>query len=150
MLNINITITGDRKTITQLKQMSDSFKNWKPELQQIGDYLKEFYANEVFETEGAIIGSRWSPLSPNYEFQKRKKYPGRGILEATGDLRKGYKVKARKNTMELTNPTPYGVFHQQGRGVPKRVLLRLDESRKDDVVKIFKQGLVKKVRKAIV
>lgn len=149
MLNVTFTVTGDKKVIAQLKQVNEAFQNWKPELQQIGDYLKEFYANEVFETEGAIIGSRWRPLSPAYEFYKRIKYPGRGILEATGTLRKGYKVKAKKTSMELVNPTPYGTFHQSGRGVPKRILLKLDSPRKDDVVKIFKQGLVVKIRKAI-
>ena len=149
MLKVTVTISGEKRIIAQLKSVSDAFTNWKPELQSVGDFLKEFYTNDVFETEGSVIGRKWRPLSEQYEFQKRKLYPGRGILEATGTLRRGYEVDEKRNSMELTNKVPYGIYQQQGRGVHERVLVRMDSKRKKDVVKIFEKGIIKKVKTAL-
>ena len=118
---------------------------WKPELKKIGDFLKEFYSNPVFETEGGIFNSRWQPLSPNYELWKRKNFPGRGILERSGDMRKGFVARVDAHSVELFNNIFYAQFHQKGRGVPKRIMAQLDKPRQVAITKIFKQGVIKRL-----
>lgn len=55
-----------------------------------------FRKNEkrLFNTEGSSGGRKWPKLSPRYKKQKRKKFPGRKIMVATGRLRKGLTVKS--------------------------------------------------------
>jgi hypothetical protein len=61
-------------------------------------------------------------------------------------MRKGFVVKVDANSAELFNSLFYAQFHQKGRGVPKRVMAQLDKPRKDQVVKLFQQGIIKRIR----
>lgn len=149
MLNVRVEIKGDKKVIEQLKRVMGSFSDWRPELQAVGDYVKDFYQNPTFETEGGIFGERWTPLQPGYAMKKAVKYPGRGILEASGAMRRSYEVHAYANILQLINPVEYAVYHQEGRGVPERILIKVDEPRKAQIVDIFKKGVLIKLEKAI-
>jgi phage gpG-like protein len=149
MLNIRVEIKGDKKAVAQLKNIISAFSDWKPELEAVGDYLKNFYQNPVFETEGGIFNRRWQPLQPAYAIRKATKWPGRGILEASGRMRKSYETKVFSNMLSLINPTEYAAYHQEGRGVPERVLIEVDQTRKNEIVDIFKKGAIIKIQKAI-
>ena len=149
MLSINIEISGDKEVIRKLKKLDSGFNSWKPELNQVGDFLKEFYSGPVFETEGGVFNSRWRPLSPRYELWKRKNYPGRGILERSGDMRKGFTTKVTAHTIKLFNSIFYAQYHQKGRGVPKRILAQLDIPRQQAIIKIFQKGIIKRIKDII-
>lgn len=150
MLSVRLEIKGDKKAIAQLNKMLDTFKDWKPELQAVGDFLVSFYQNPVFETEGGIFGARWQPLTPAYANRKAIKYPGRGILEASGRMRRSYETHVFANLLELVNPTEYAILHQEGRGrLPERLLIRVDEPRKREIVEVFKKGAVLKIQRAL-
>ncbi len=149
MLKVDIKISGSKEAIVKLKQFEKTFTNWKIELRQIGNFLKKFYSGPVFETEGGIVGRRWKPLSPGYEAWKRKNFAGRGILQRSGEMRKSFVVNVKRDSMELVNKAFYAKYHQQGRGVPERVLISLDQPRKDDIIRIFKKGLKKKIALAL-
>lgn len=149
MINIRVEIKGDKRVIAQLKNIKEAFSDWKPELRAIGDYLKDFYQDPVFETEGGIFGARWQPLSNAYHLRKATVWPGRGILEASGRMRRSYQVKVFANLLELMNTTTYAVYHQEGRGVPERLLMRVDKGVEDKIVDIFKKGVLIKIQKAI-
>ncbi len=49
-----------------------------------------FRAHEtaLFATEGASGGSKWADLSEDYAEQKKRKFPGRKILQRTGRMRR--------------------------------------------------------------
>ena len=149
MLSVRIEVKGDKKVIAQLNKVVDSFKDWKPELKSVGEYLKKFYENPTFETEGGIFGARWQPLNPVYAMYKATRYPGRGILERTGDMRRGYILKVYSSLLELVNTKDYASRHQEGIGVPERVLISVDEPRKKEAVDIFKKGAIIKIQKAL-
>lgn len=153
MLNVQVTITGDKETIFKLKKLGNELSNWRPELEQVADYLENFYKGPVFETQGAIFGERWVALNPFYELWKRKNYPGRGILEATGKMRKNWQRKVNDSRMVLANMTPYAKYHQQpdgpGKGImPKRVIIKFDDKNKKYVVNIFKNAIINKIANA--
>lgn len=42
-----------------------------------------------FESEGAYLTDPWQPLSPDYAARKAVTHPGKGILVADGDLKRG-------------------------------------------------------------
>lgn len=53
------------------------------------------WMREQFESEGAWGGETWAPLSPAYAARKARRYPGKRILVATGDLRKAASTPRR-------------------------------------------------------
>lgn len=150
MLSVRVEIKGDKKAIEQLRKMIHAFDDWKPELTEVGNYLTKFYQDPVFETEGGIFGARWQPLSPAYAIRKATTYPGRGILEAKGDLRKGYEKRVFANLLEIVNKDPKAAWFQDGtRRMPPRILIKVDENQKEKIVDIFKKGALLKVQRAI-
>ncbi len=54
------------------------------------------WMREQFATEGDYWGTPWAPLSPEYALRKAAMYPGRGILVAEGDLRRGASMPSRR------------------------------------------------------
>lgn len=150
MLNVRIEIKGHKKIIEQLKNTKESFKDWRPELEAVGKFLKDFYQDPVFETEGGIFGARWSPLSQPYHSQKATIWPGRGILEASGTMRRSYETRVFSNLLQLINPTEYAVYHQFGTGrLPARLLIKVDDKVKSQAIDVFKKGALIKLQNAI-
>lgn len=150
MLNVRVVVSGDKKAIAQLQKMLHEFEDWRPELTAAGDYLINLYQNPVFETEGGIFGARWQPLSAAYAIRKATTYPGRGILEASGDLRRGYRKNVYASLLELINDDPKAELHQEGKGrLPVRLIMRVDQKQKTEIIDIFKKGVLMKVEKAI-
>ncbi len=85
-----------------------------------------------FETEGEFAGQRWRPLSPAYAVWKARHHPGRGILEATGQLKQAASRPQRFQTPTTLTMTiddagpahgPVLQYHQFGDGVPQRPLV---------------------------
>lgn len=85
-----------------------------------------------FETEGAFAGSPWPPLSPAYAAMKARRHPGRGILHATGQMRRAADKPTRYATphsltlvIDDSGPEhgPVLQYHQAGDGVPHRPLV---------------------------
>lgn len=75
------------------------------------------WMREQFDTEGDWGGGHWAPLSPDYAAWKTAHYPGRGILYATGDLRRSASNPARfvsPMMMSLTITDPKAGYHQEG------------------------------------
>lgn len=95
-------------------------------LRKAGVEIKDFVEGEVFNTEGSALGKKWAPLKPSYAAWKAKRYPGKGILERTGRMRKLFRAKTRRaggiNTLTISNPELYFPFHQSA--APRKVLPR--------------------------
>jgi len=51
-----------------------------------------------FETEGAFLTDPWAPLTPDYAARKALKHPGKGILVAEGDLKRGATTPRREQS----------------------------------------------------
>jgi hypothetical protein len=51
-----------------------------------------------FESQGTWGGAHWAPLSPDYLAWKMQHYPGKPILQATGDLRQAASRPLRRAT----------------------------------------------------
>ncbi len=58
------------------------------------------WMREQFGSEGAWGGAPWAPLSPGYALWKAGRYPGRGILYATGQLRRAASSPQRTATAD--------------------------------------------------
>jgi len=114
-------------------------------LKSSGQYLVDFFGTDVFESEGAVYGSRWSELSPGYEQWKTQHYPGRGILERTSTLRKSFGFMSTDTYLKVFNPVVYFRKHQLGEGVPQRMMMKLDKQRIDEIIMIMTDTFIKKI-----
>lgn len=56
------------------------------------------WMRERFSTEGEFGGDPWAPLSPAYLTRKMQLYPGKGIMYATGQLRRRASNPVRRVT----------------------------------------------------
>jgi len=146
-MEVKITISGDKKTISNLQNMQDKLKSFSPELKKTGEFLKDFYSSVPFATEGSIYGERWAKLDPKYAVRKQKKYPGRGILEASGRLRKSFKFMNTDSLLKVWNTAGYYPYHQIGtRKMSQRLVMAINRKIVQSVVKIVKSSILGRIR----
>jgi phage gpG-like protein len=106
-----------------IARFADGIADYRPIWPVIED---EFYAQEKlqFQTEGmdGSGGTKWVPLSPEYAGWKEAHFPGKPILQRTGDLydsltnpnsTNGVRREERK-TLTLGSTLPYALYHQTG------------------------------------
>lgn len=148
-LKVQISISGDKKVIAKLKKLGDSFSDWTSTLRSTGDYLMDVYSRQNFAMNGAISGERWAELSPKYELWKSKHYPGHGILERTGAMKKGFTMSVGARKLEIQNVVKYAYYHQEGKGLPARRLISVNENVKTKIIGIFKEGIREKLSVAL-
>ncbi len=130
--------------------MRNVVRSFEPELRDIGEWYIDFITNEVFATEGGVIGESWSSINPGYAEEKAKKYPGRGILEASGKMRTSWKLYTTSHYALIENEADYAIYHQDGSGgLPQRLFVKLDQERQDTIVEMFKEGILKRIQRAV-
>lgn len=148
--HLNFSIEGEKSLSRRLRIAAKGMKDFKKPFVQTGRYLKEFIKDDVFETRGRVISETWKPLNKKYAIWKSRHYPGKGILEATGKMKSGFKYKAGKQEVVVGNITNYFRYHQSNKPrtkMPRRVMLKLNESNKQRIVKFFHEDIRTKLHK---
>jgi phage gpG-like protein len=122
-----------------IARFTDGIADYRPVWQVIE---ADFYAQVArqFKTEGVAGGDRWVSLSESYGAWKEKNYPGKPILQRTGDLidsltnpnsANGVRIEERK-TLTLGSTLPYALYHQtgseDGKHPPRRPEIQLTEA----------------------
>jgi len=144
MFRFRLDIAGEVQMDRGIARFSDGVADYRPIWGVIED---EFYVLEhaQFKTEGEEGGDWWQILSLEYGKWKEAHYPGRLILERTGDLERSLttgrdpnsvKIEQRK-TLTLGSKIPYAIYHQsiEPRGVlPRRPPIMLPEKFKRTVM----------------
>lgn len=152
MIRFRMVIDGEVQMDRGIARFADGVTDYRPVWPVIAD---EFYAEVAgqFESEGAQGGRKWAPLSPAYAKWKEARYPGRPILERTGDLKRSLtsekdpnavRVEQRKGLM-LGSKIPYGVYHQSPRPrgrLPRRAPILLSARFKREAMRHMQAYLV--------
>ncbi|HWQ55679.1 MAG TPA: hypothetical protein VN442_18475 [Bryobacteraceae bacterium] len=144
MLRFRLDIAGEVQMDRGIARFADGVTDYRPIWGVIED---DFYAQEKdqFKSEGAEGGERWQELSPEYAGWKEAHFPGKPILERTGDLvgsltqpnhPMGVRIEERK-TLTLGSRVPYGIYHQSIE--PRHVLPRRAEIQ---LTEPFKRGVM--------
>ena len=148
---LSFQIEGNIELSRNLTQLDANMKDWTPEFRETGEYLKGFFSEQVFDTEGSVFGEPWAPLSPAYAARKAKKYPGKGILVASGKMKDSFDMDASGTYVRVYNTTDYFKYHQSNQPryrIPRRIIMKLDEKRKQDIIQIFRKGLQAQINRA--
>lgn len=141
---LRFEIQGDVQISRNLTTLDSNLKNWSKEFKETGQYLQNFFSNEVFSSRGSVFGEPWKPLSARYAAWKAQHYPGRGILERTGEMRKSFVSDYGALYTRVTNKKRYFIYHQSNQArarLPRRIMMKLAERQKQTVIQIFRQGL---------
>lgn len=138
MFRFKMDIAGDVQIDRGIARFADCVADYRPIWSVIED---DFYAQEKdqFKTEGSEGGEKWQPLSPAYAGWKQRHFPGKPILQRSGDLEKSLttgddpnsvKIEGRK-VLTLGTRLPYAIYHQSlapRRVLPWRPEIRLTEA----------------------
>lgn len=143
MFTMSVTITGLTETQARLAKLSASFKDFTGALTTLAAQLLHFYEDTVFENVGAPLFGTWAPLAPGTVAYKEKYWPGRDILQRTGDLQHGFKDDVTPDTLLIINEVSYFPFQQlgtaagpgRGHNIPARRMLGVNET-VEEMVKI--------------
>lgn len=138
--HISWTIEGEQQLSRNLRIMADRIEDWTPAFKETAMDLKGIFSEDVFASEGSTIQEHWAPLSKAYAYRKALKYPGKGILEATGRMKQGFQAEWRADYAKVWNDIAYFKYHQSNKPrskMPRRVMMKLADSQRTQVVKIF-------------
>ena len=152
MFRFRLDIAGEVQMDRGIQRFTEGIADYRPIWPVIAD---DFYAMEKgqFRSEGEEGGKRWQELSPAYAAWKQAQYPGKPILERTGDLVKSLtsehdpntvQVKKRK-TLTLGTKIPYAIYHQSPKPrkrLPRRPEIMADEAFKRSVMHHIQTYLV--------
>lgn len=151
MIKMHITLEGIPELESKLDRIQDVVSDFTPELRMIGEWYMGFIQNDVFETEGGVIGENWSPLNSKYALRKSKKYPGRGVLEASGKMRSSWKLYTTTHYALIENGADYAHWHQDGSPggkIPQRMFVKITNQVEDKIYDIFEESILDRIQKA--
>ena len=146
---LKFSIEGVTELSRKLELMASKIKDWTPAFKETAMTLKNVFSEDVFKTRGAIIEENWSALSKAYAYRKSKKYPGAGILEATGRMKAGFMTLYRADQMQIWNEVNYFKYHQSKlprTKIPRRVMMKLASAQRKQVMDIFHNYFVKAIK----
>lgn len=139
-MQLSWSIEGEKQLARNLKQIGDEIKDWTPAFKQAAEGLKKVFSEDVFATQGSVIGERWNPLKPTYLAQKVKSgYPADTLVK-TGTMRNNFETLVKTDYAEIWNSTQYFKYHQSKEPrskLPRRIMMKLGENQKEYIVKIF-------------
>lgn len=142
MIDVILDIQGLDKTVEFLEALRKAIEEPQTPLESVGEYLLNFFSNDLFMTEGAAYGNRWEDLSEPYRTKKAEEYPGAGILVRTGEMMRGFKALPVTDVLTIYNDTEYAKYHQEGTSkMPQRILLQVDDERSKQISSIFMDHL---------
>lgn len=153
MFRFRLDIAGEVQLDRGIARFSEGVADYRPIWPVIED---DFYAQEKdqFKTEGTEGGEKWQRLSAEYSGWKEAHFPGKPILERTGDLMRsltqpndpnGVRIEERK-TLTLGSKIPYAIYHQsilpRKSKLPRRPEIALTEAFKRGVMHHLQAYLV--------
>lgn len=149
MSTIQVSITGDKELVQKLNNFTRDQLDLSRSMGAMSLYLTRFFSGEVFASRGQVIGKPWPALNPNYAAYKARKWPGRPPLMRSGLMNRSFKFKSTKLTTSLWNEAKYFDYHNEGRGVPERVMMLVDGQREKRIVKYVVSDLTRQMSKAV-
>lgn len=133
-MQIYFEIEGQVELNRRIGKIADGIKDWSQATKSIGEYLTNFFTNNVFNSEGAVFNEKW--VGGKYYHK----------LQRTGAMRNSFYFENDKNQVLVGNKAEYFKYHQSNQPrkskLPRRIMMKLDEARKQKIVKFFQQQII--------
>ena len=147
-VRLTLSIEGEKQIDRTLARFAENVND----ATDLWDTLADRFAaaeRRQFDSEGAYGSGGWTPLSPAYGAWKARNYPGKPILQRTGELMEG--LTSRPFGIEVLLPgsmvvgsgTAHGKYHQAGGpNLPQRRPVELPESERRTWVKLMQRFIL--------
>jgi phage gpG-like protein len=158
MFSFRLEIAGKARMERGIARLAESIADYRQVWPAIED---EFHAHmaDQFRSKGVESGAPWAPLSLAYAHWKEAHYPGRPILQRTGDLYRSLTDSndpnairvAESKSLKLGSRIPYAIFHQTGARdgkLPARREIQLTEAFRQSVGHHVRAYLVRIARQS--
>ncbi|NUQ01398.1 MAG: hypothetical protein HUU35_16265 [Armatimonadetes bacterium] len=154
----SVDIDGDRELSRTLHGYLASLKDLAPFFEDFADEWKATQ-RQVFASEGGYETeddegnqTKWPELSAKYAAWKAQRFPGKPILQRTGDL-----LEAATNpttditptSLTMTIESDYAIYHQSSRPrdrLPRRPFASLTRGQKTRLMRRLRERLIEAVR----
>lgn len=148
MLTLTVDVFGDEQVVRGLSRFADACSDYTPVWPEIRDSFVEI-EREQFDSQGSRSGQTWAALKPSYQAWKEKHFPGRPILELTGDMKfamtEGVQANMEPLRLELGPIPTRATWHQHGTSrMVDRPPVVLTEEDKREWVRTIQRYLVDK------
>lgn len=148
-VTVTVEVVGGDKLVATMGDVAAGVKDLGTSMAAIGLYLRNFYSGEVFASRGGVIGEPWQPLNDRYAAYKARKWPGRIPLIRTGLMNNSFTSQTGTDFARISNTAEYFKYQQQGTSrIPARVMLKLDETRQQEVIRIIDAEITATIRGA--
>ena len=145
-MRLTFNVDGVQLVDRELLNVTDRIADLGPAFEAIAELFAAGEA-EQFDSEGEFGGTcAWSPLSPAYGAWKSRAYPGKKILERSGDLRRSLSQRPfpveviTPRTMLVGSNNSVAMFHQHGTSrMPARPPVAINPVRRRELVKIVQR-----------
>lgn len=131
---LDATIEGEQQLSRHLGIVADGVEDFSPALENIEKELVHS-VDQNFSQRGGLFGG-WVPRKDNNPWP---------LLENTGELRGGFMSAVKSDYLEIGNSVSYFKYHQSNQPrarLPRRVMLKIDQTRKVFITKAFQEYLV--------
>lgn len=153
MLHITVRVVNLDATADKLKILRSKFNDFSAALTTLSGMLIKFYGDTNFISSGSALGESWDPLKSNTIREKTRQWPGRGILERSGDLKEGFEGDVSPMMLQITNPVDYFLFHQlgtasgpgRGHNIPARKMLGVNDTVEDMAREVIEADVREKI-----
>src|SRR3954469_4067798 len=149
-LKLQWSIEGATQLSRRLESLSANTRNLTVPFRKSADSLIRTFSRDVFSTQGAVIGEKWKRLSPYTVAQKARQGFPTDPLVRTGKMQRSFTSIVSSQQAVVYNTQDYFKYHQSNKPrshLPRRVMMKLGEMQKQQVVKIFQRYLQEQVAK---
>ena len=150
-LTIQWSVENERQLSRRLQNVRVETSDFSAAFKRSTEQIRDRAAGPVFETQGAVIGEPWPPLSAFTVADKAAKgYGGQPPLVRTGTMQGSFRANHDKLGGVVWNDASYFKYHQSRRPrtrLPRRVMMKLDEFNRQVVVKSLQDHLRKAMRR---
>jgi len=144
-IELSVELEGEKQLSRRLLIVADGVTDFTDPLNKIGGELKKTF-DDNFDDEGSLFGG-WRERKPQYRDGIRiDTWP---LLQKTGEMRQSFESIVDKNSLTISNKAPYFVYHQSNKPrykLPRRVMMKVDEERRQYIQKAFQAYLVSLMR----
>lgn len=145
---ISFSFYGDVQLDRTLQRFELRAADASPAFEQIGDSFARAESRQ-FSSQGAYGSGGWPALSPAYAAWKARHFPGKPILQRTGELAESLTSRpfgidvVESQFAVFGSAVPHGRFHQiGGPDLPQRRPVELPDTLRRRWVKILQRWLV--------
>jgi len=137
---LKIQLKGIDKVNKRFMRVRANLRNAKPVMDTIGA-IGFKHIDDHFRKEEGPRG-KWQSLKKSTIRQRRKRGGGAKILQDSGRMRGATNFKGKKRHVLLFNKVKYAHYHHDGKGVPKRRFMWIDNKTRRRMAKRYSRFLV--------